>query len=180
MSFGLKQGLPQLVELVGQASVQQCVLQLLAHQELGGQVADGLGVAVDGVGLGLEPRIGEVVAHGLGDGDVHVGGSGLLGGDVLGVFQLFTNLVGELFRRNGRLRCGNFGHSDFPSGISARAYYAARLVSSHKRVHELSVTALAESCCIRSQSESITCLIIPHPTVCHRLHNAVFRGSVQG
>ena len=119
-------GFHSLVELVGQASVQQCVLQLLAHQELGGQVADGLGVAVDGVGLGLEPGVGKVIAYGLGCGDIHVSRGGLLGGDVLSVFQLFTNLVGELFRRDGRLRCGDFGHSDFPSGISARNYYAAR------------------------------------------------------
>ena len=120
------EGFHGLVELLGQTGVEQRVAQLLTHQEFCGQVADGLGVAVHGVGLGLEPGVGKVVAHGLGCGDIHVSRGGLLGGDVLSVFQLFTNLVGELFRRDRRLRCGDFGHSDFPSGISARVYYAAR------------------------------------------------------
>ena len=120
------EGFHGLVELLGQTGVEQRVAQLLTHQEFCGQVADGLGVAVHGVGLGLEPGVGKVVAHGLGCGDIHVSRGSLLGGDVLSVFQLFTNLVGELFRRDRRLRCGDFGHSDFPSGISARVYYAAR------------------------------------------------------
>lgn len=61
------------VELLGQTGVEQRVAQLLAHQEFCGQVADCLGVAVDHVGLGLEPGIHEVATHCGGRGDVHVG-----------------------------------------------------------------------------------------------------------
>ena len=50
------------VELVDHAGVEQCVTQLLAHEELGGQVSDGLGVAIDHVLLGLEPCVLQVVA----------------------------------------------------------------------------------------------------------------------
>ena len=99
-----------LVELIGQSGVEQRVLQLLAHQELGGQVADGLGVAVDHVGLGLHPGIHEMATHCGGRGDVHISRLGLLDGDALGVLQLLTDFVSELFRGDRGLRCGNFSH----------------------------------------------------------------------
>ena len=98
------------VELLGQTGVEQRVAQLLAHQEFCGQVADCLGVAVDHVGLGLEPGIHEVAAHCGGRGDVHVGRLGLLDGDALGVLQLLADLVCELLRGDRGLRCGNFSH----------------------------------------------------------------------
>ena len=84
---------------------EQRVLELLAHEELSGQVAHGLGVAVDHVGLGLHPGIHEMATHCGGRGDVHVGRLGLLDGDALGVLQLLTNLVSELFRGDRGLRC---------------------------------------------------------------------------
>lgn len=84
--------------------------ELLAHEELSGQVAHGLGVAVDHVGLGLHPGIHEMATHCGGRGNVHVGRLGLLDGDALGVLQLLTNLVSELFRGDRGLRCGNFSH----------------------------------------------------------------------
>ena len=99
-----------LVELIGQSGVEQRVLQLLAHQELGGQVADGLGVAVDHVGLSLHPGIHEMATHCGGRGDVHISRLGLLDGDALGVLQLLTDFVSELFRGDRGLRCGNFSH----------------------------------------------------------------------
>ena len=107
---GESEVLDGLVELVGQAGVEQRVLELLAHEELSGQVAHGLGVAVDHVGLGLHPGIHEMATHCGGRGNVHVGRLGLLDGDALGVLQLLTNLVSELFRGDRGLRCGNFSH----------------------------------------------------------------------
>ena len=107
---GESEVLDGLVELVGQAGVEQRVLELLAHEELSGQVAHGLGVSVDHVGLGLHPGIHEMATHCGGRGNVHVGRLGLLDGDALGVLQLLTNLVSELFRGDRGLRCGNFSH----------------------------------------------------------------------
>ena len=104
------QSLHGLIELVGETGVEQCVLQLLAHQELGGQVTDGLGVAVDHIGLGLHPGIHEMATHGGGGGDIHVRWLSLLYSDALGVLQLLANLISELFSRNGRLRCSDLGH----------------------------------------------------------------------
>ena len=88
------------VELVDHAGVEQCVTQLLAHEELGGQVSDGLGVAIDHVLLGLEPCVLQVVADHQRGGDVHVGGGGLLDGDALAVLQLFADAVRELGGRD--------------------------------------------------------------------------------
>ena len=98
------------VELVDHAGVEQCVTQLLAHEELGGQVSDGLGVAIDHVLLGLEPCVLQVVADHQRGGDVHVGGGGLLDGDALAVLQLFADAVRELGGRDRRLGCSDFSH----------------------------------------------------------------------
>ena len=98
------------VELFGQAGVEQRVAQLLAHQEFGGQVADGLGVAVDHVGLGLHPGIHEMATDRRRSCDIHIGRLGLLRRDALRVLQLLANLVREFGRGNGGLWCGNFGH----------------------------------------------------------------------
>ena len=104
-----------LVELLGQAGVEQRVAQLLAHQELGAQVTDGLGVAVDHVLLRLHPGIHEMTAHCGGGGDVHVGRRGLLNGHALRVLELLADLIRELRSRDGGLRCGNFSHYLTPS-----------------------------------------------------------------
>ena len=104
-----------LVELLGQACVEQRVAQLLAHQELGAQVTDGLGVAVDHVLLRLHPGIHEMTAHCGGGGDVHVGRRGLLNGHALRVLELLADLIRELRSRDGGLRCGNFSHYLTPS-----------------------------------------------------------------
>ena len=93
------------VELVDHAGVEQCVTQLLAHEELGGQVSDGLGVAIDHVLLGLEPCVLQVVADHQRGGDVHVGGGG-----ALAVLQLFADAVRELGGRDRRLGCSDFSH----------------------------------------------------------------------
>ena len=98
------------VELLGETGVEQRVLQLLAHEEFGGEVADGLGVAVDHVGLGLRPGIHEMATHGGGGGDIHVRRLGLLYSDALGVLELLANLISELFSRDGRFRCSDLGH----------------------------------------------------------------------
>ena len=107
---GESEVLDGLVELIGQAGVEQRVLELLAHEELSGQVAHGLGVAVDHVGLGLHPGIHEMATHCGGRGNVHISRLGLLDGDALGVLQLLTDFVSELFRGDRGLRCGNFSH----------------------------------------------------------------------
>ena len=98
------------IELLGQTGVEQSVAQLLTHEELCGQVADCLGVAIDHVSLGLEPGIHEVAAHRGGRGDIHVGRLGLFDGDALGVLQLLADLICELLRGDRGLRCGNFSH----------------------------------------------------------------------
>ena len=97
-------------ELLGQAGVQQRVAQLLAHQELRGQVTNGLGVAVDHVLLGLHPGIHQVFAHGGRRRDVHVCRLGLFGRDALRVLKLITDFVRELRRGYRGLRCRKFGH----------------------------------------------------------------------
>ena len=97
-------------ELLGQARVQQRVAQLLAHQELRGQVANGLGVAVDHVLLGLHPGIHQVLAHGGRRRDVHIRRLCLLRRDALRVLKLITDLVRELRRGYRGLRCRKFGH----------------------------------------------------------------------
>ncbi len=118
------EGFHGLVELFGQSGVEQCVAQLLAHEEFRRQVADGLGVAVDHIGLGLHPRIHQMAAHGRGRRDVHVGRLGLLHGDALGVFQLLADLVGELLRGDRGLRCGNFSHESTPLTDTLQEHYA--------------------------------------------------------
>ena len=112
-------------ELLGQAGVQQRVLQLLAHEELSAQVSNGLGVAVDHVMLGLHPRIHEVAAHGSSGGHIHISGGRLLRRHALGVLELLANLVGELTGSKRRLRCSDFGHYLTPfDGTYSKNHYA--------------------------------------------------------
>ena len=49
-----------------------------------------------------------MATHCGGRGDVHISRLGLLDGDALGVLQLLTDFVSELFRGDRGLRCGNF------------------------------------------------------------------------
>ena len=112
------------VELVDHAGVEQCVTQLLAHEELGGQVSDGLGVAIDHVLLGLEPCVLQVAADHQRGGDVHVGGGGLLDGDAWLYFS-----CSRMPSANSAVVTGDLGAvisvmSDSLSGLCFLCYYA--------------------------------------------------------
>ena len=107
----IAQFLDRSVELVGQAGVEQSVLELASHQELSAEVADGLGVAVDHVLLGGFPRIHEMLAHCSRCGDVHVVDCGFLRGDALSVLELGTDFVGEVRCRDGVVGCSNCCHT---------------------------------------------------------------------
>ena len=89
-----------LIELVEHAGVEQRVAQLLADQELGAQVADGLGAAVDHILLGLEPSVLQIVADDERRRDIHVRRRCLLRGHALRVLQLFADAICELGGRN--------------------------------------------------------------------------------
>ena len=51
-----------------------------------------------------------MATHCGGRGNVHISRLGLLDGDALGILQLLTDFVSELFRGDRGLRCGNFSH----------------------------------------------------------------------
>ena len=94
-----------LFELRGEARVEQCVAQLLAHQEFRGQVAHSLRVAVDHVLLGLHPGIHEMTAdHGC-SGNIDIGRLGLFRGDPLCVLERLSNFVSEFVGGQRGLRC---------------------------------------------------------------------------